>query len=354
VVPLVVGASVVLQHRQASTAGIVVAVIVAVVPAILRAGGWLPIELAAPPTIAAVFWLLDHPAHADAAPLLLVALAADAGIVHPRTGVPVVLAAAAAPVALNLAGRFDSSLLWVAGIGFAYGAGALGRTLMRLVTELRDAQAGLAARAAADERQRIAREIHDVVAHSLAVTMLHMTGARLAVTAGEYDDAVDALTEAERVGRQSLAEVRRTVGLLAVPGDAVEPTAPAEPTAADIAELVDRWRHAGMAITWHPTGEPAALEPTAGLGLYRIAQESLANAAKHAPGTVVEVHFTVDDGSACLSVRNLLPTGASAEPSGGLGLRGMRERADLLGGRMRAGANGDSWVVEVDVPVGRA
>ena len=99
-----------------------------------------------------------------------------------------------------------------------------------LIDHLKAAQAGLAERAAADERQRIAREIHDVVAHSLAVTMLHLTGARLALHR-DPKEAEAALLEAERLGRESLAEIRRTVGLLAPEGTG---TAAPMPTAADI------------------------------------------------------------------------------------------------------------------------
>jgi signal transduction histidine kinase len=86
-------------------------------------------------------------------------------------------------------------------------------TLQRLIVELRAAQADLATQAAAEERRRIAREVHDVIAHTLAVTMLHLTGARH-ILRRDPERASEALAEAERLGRQSLADIRRTVGLL--------------------------------------------------------------------------------------------------------------------------------------------
>jgi Histidine kinase len=125
----------------------------------------------------------------------------------------------------------------------------------RLLIALRAAQAELGRQAASDERRRIAREIHDIVAHSLTVTMLHLTGARF-ILARDPDGAAAALVEAERLGRQSLADVRRTVGLLEAEADPrVQSLAPL-PSAEDIATLVhDYTRLVSMpstsaAVTW--------------------------------------------------------------------------------------------------------
>src|SRR5436853_615896 len=124
-----------------------------------------------------------------------------------------------ARIGVEVAGLYSGAFAYVLGIGIAWAWGYAVRQQYHLIVELKAAQAGLAERAAADERQRIAREIHDVVAHSLAVTMLHLTGARLAL---QHDpaEAAEALAEAERLGRQSLADIRRTVGLLADGGRA--------------------------------------------------------------------------------------------------------------------------------------
>jgi signal transduction histidine kinase len=195
----------------------------------------------------------------------------------------------------------------VLGIIFAWAAGAALAKQERLIDELRAAQAQLAARAAADERQRIAREIHDVIAHSLAVTMLHLTGARMALHR-DPQDAEAALLRAEQLGRQSLAEIRRTVGLL---GHEATGVAAPLPCAADIVPLVREFAAAGLVVDLDVSGDAEALAPSTGLGLYRIAQESLANVTKHAQ-VRASVQLNVDDGTARLRVERSACADASS------------------------------------------
>ena len=238
--------------------------------------------------------------------------------------------------------------------GFAGGWGT--RKQRALVSELRNAQAELANQSALGERQRIAREIHDVIAHSLTVTMLHLSAARLAVRS-DPAEAEEALREAERVGRQSLADVRRTVDLLgSVRGDGESVPAPL-PGAADIAALVEQLAAAGLDARLQVRGDPTAVAPATGLGLYRIAQESLSNVVKHAPGAPVVVDLDINAESVCLRVRNGTASGAAAHNGspvaaspGGFGLGGMAQRATLLGGAVEAGPDGDGWQVTVRVP----
>src|SRR4029077_12178919 len=108
---------------------------------------------------------------------------------------------------------------WMAGTTLTVLAGLLIRHEIDLVFQLREAQAGLAERARSEERNRIARELHDVIAHTLTVSLLHVTSARLAVE-HDLDDAARSLAEAERLGRASLDEVRMAVGMLHQDGDA--------------------------------------------------------------------------------------------------------------------------------------
>ena len=250
-------------------------------------------------------------------------------------------------VTLDVAGQFNDVFVWVLGIIFAWAAGAALAKQERLIDELRAAQAQLAARAAADERQRIAREIHDVIAHSLAVTMLHLTGARMALHR-DPQDAEAALLRAEQLGRQSLAEIRRTVGLLGHEGTGV--AAPL-PCAADIVPLVREFAAAGLVVDLEVSGDADALAPGTGLGLYRIAQESLANVTKHAPGARASVQLNVDDGTARLRVWNEVhaPMRHPADLDRH-GIRGMQERATLLGGSLRAGPCAEGWSVEASLP----
>jgi signal transduction histidine kinase len=236
---------------------------------------------------------------------------------------------------------------WIAGTTFAVAAGALVRHERDLTAQLREAQAGLAERARAEERNRIARELHDVIAHTLTVSLLHVTSARLAVEHG-LDDAARSLAEAERLGRESLDEVRRAVGLLHQDGDAAQ-TAPL-PGASDVPVLIEQYRSAGADVTFTADGDAARLPATTGLAVYRVLQEALTNAIKHAPGslTAVRIEVAADD------VRLEVDTSGAPGTGTGLGLLNMRERAESLGGTCAAGPGGRGWLVTASFPLDRS
>jgi signal transduction histidine kinase len=246
------------------------------------------------------------------------------------------------------------------------------RTQMRLTAELRSKQALVASEAAADERRRLAREIHDVIAHSMTVTMLHVSGARLALQDDppSVTEALDALGEAERQGRQSLADIRRTVGLLAIDAPGESQLAAPLPAASDIPALVAGFADAGLSVALRSDGDLSTVPPTIGLAAYRVVQESLANAAKHAPGAEVAIDLRVCHGVWPLSsfsavtgktgrvdveVSNAAPTLSAPlmeVPPGGLGVSGMSERVRALGGRLSAGPEGRGWRVCARLPIG--
>ena len=190
---------------------------------------------------------------------------------------------------------------WVAGVAVSAGGAALIARQQQLVTQLRAAQAGLAARSRAEERNRIARDLHDVIAHSLTVSLLHISSARLAVSE-DPDDAARALAEAERLGRQSLEEVRSIVGLMRS-GDGGERSrlAPAQSLDA-LDELVERFRKAGANVRLERSGDLPLLPATASTTLYRIAQEAFTNAARHARGSPVSVRVAAAGGRVELTV----------------------------------------------------
>jgi signal transduction histidine kinase len=233
---------------------------------------------------------------------------------------------------------------WMAGTTLSVLAGLFIRHEIDLVAQLRAAQAGLAERARAEERNRIARELHDVIAHTLTVSLLHVTSARLAV---EHDpaDAARALAEAERLGRESLDEVRQAVGLLHQQGDGGR-TAPL-PGADELPALVDRFRSAGADVTLTIDGDPGRLPATTGLAVYRILQEALTNAVKHAPGSPTAVHLGVDADAVELAVDSAAEPGTGT----GVGVISMRERAEALGGRCQAGPGGQGWLVQATLPL---
>ena len=210
--------------------------------------------------------------------------------------------------------------------------------------ELECAQRALAERAVTDERRRIAKEIHDIAAHSLAITMLHLTGTRLrARRLGLDADFQEALTAAEDSARTSIAELRQAVGLLrdADPG---LPFEPATPTVAELPDLVARYREAGLPVSLEVRGDPAALDPVLGLAVYRVTQEALANVVRHARAAVTTVQLDAS-GPVRLTVQDSGGPGPR-EPGKGLGIVGMRERVLHAGGEFSAGPHGPGWRVE--------
>src|SRR5947209_2546715 len=165
---------------------------------------------------AVMLFATSTPIPADCAPLLLVLMA---GVVAAQTNVAIGFLATLSAAALLLTAaalhRLDAVALYVSMAVIGWLVGYLLNTQQLLLIEQRRAQQALAEHAAADERRRIAREVHDVIAHSLSVTLLHVTGARRVLQQDrDVDDAVEALEQAERLGRQAMADIRRTVGLL--------------------------------------------------------------------------------------------------------------------------------------------
>lgn len=289
------------------------------------------------------------PIEGDFAPVLLSMLTGVVGSVTSIRG-GLLAAASAAGLLLGAAalGRVDTPALYLSFIGIGWLVGHLMRIQQQLLLEQQQAQQKLAEHAAADERRRIAREVHDVIAHSLSVTLLHVTGARRGLQEDrDVDEAVDALEDAERLGRQAMADIRRTVGLL---DDAVAKVAP-EPGLGDIPELVDDFVRAGLTVSLEVSGEQGRISPAAGLALYRIAQESLANIAKHAPDAESGMTLAVLRQTVSLTVTSRLTVRVGAPCAEGRGMRGMRQRVELLGGAIEAGPVEGHWVVRADIPL---
>ena len=274
--------------------------------------------------------------------------------------------AAALPVAFTVGGLLGLTLVsewaqqteepgwmaWIVGTAFTLVACAFATRLRETVDQLRAAQHQLAERSRAEERSRIAGEVHDVIGHALTVSLLHIGSARLALDE-DPEEARRALEEAERLARSSLEEVRATVGLMRT--DAPGTTTPV-PGARDIPDLVDSFRRAGVEVGLDLDDELTTIGATRGLAAYRIVQEALTNATKHAPGEAVSVSARADDGVVTLLVRNGGVPTPDADP--GTGIRGMQERASAVGGELSAGPDGDSsggsgrsgWIVRARMP----
>ncbi len=199
-----------------------------------------------------------------------------------------------------------------------------------------------------DERARIAREIHDVLAHSLGALGIQIQAAKAMLTDHrDVDRAVEALATAQRMAADGLTETRRAVHALRV--DTL-------PLGAELAGVADTHRQRyHVPVTFETGGTPRPLPLDASLALLRTAQEALVNAAKHAPGQQVAVRLDYGDADVRLSVVNHL-NGASPGirgpgSTGGYGLTGMRERLRLLNGTLLAGPRDDEWAVTADLPL---
>lgn len=302
---------------------------------------------------AMMLFATSTPVHADFAPAFLVLMVLAVATLASVLG-GLLAAASAATLLLAAAAlhRLDAVLLYLGFVAAGWLLGYIMRSQRLLLAEQIEAQKMLAEHAAADERRRIAREVHDVIAHSLSITLLHVTGARRGLQQDrDVDDAVEALEQAERLGRQAMADIRRTVGLLDSSPTKATQTTP-EPGIDDVGILVAGFQRAGLDVTLRIDGPTERISPAVGLAMYRIIQESLANIAKHAPVSKSTVALVVSAASASLTVDNKLPVAIAAPQSAeGRGLRGMRQRVELLGGAIDAGPTSDGWAVRADIPL---
>ncbi|MEM9606292.1 MAG: histidine kinase [Actinomycetota bacterium] len=194
-----------------------------------------------------------------------------------------------------------------------------------------------------EERLTIARELHDLLAHNLSV-MNVQTGAALHLLRNDPDQAERSLTAARDAGKGVLEELRELLAVLRHDGD--EPTS-SLPTVDELDTLVETMRSAGLEITWSRSGAPRPVAPAVSLAAYRITQEALTNAAKHGDGSA-DLVTEWDDTGLRLRIANQA-TVASGE--GGHGLVGMRERAILNGGQLRAEPIDGRFEVEAWLPI---
>lgn len=210
--------------------------------------------------------------------------------------------------------------------------------------------------AAANERTRIAREMHDIVAHSLSVMIAQADGGRYAATV-DPPAAVSALVTVAETGRAALADMRRLLGVLRSDDSSDEQSSLVpQPDGREIAGLVAEARASGLRISFVRTGTPRGLPPGASLTVYRVCQESLTNILKHAgpdPAVTLALHWEPD--ALVVEVADNGRGAAADEGSPGFGLVGMNERAALFGGTVTAGPRpGGGFQVRFRMPLPRA
>ncbi|WP_406091739.1 sensor histidine kinase [Streptomyces sp. NBC_01013] len=232
--------------------------------------------------------------------------------------------------------------LCLAGYVLRLDAEARGSALRLLVQE-RAARAAEAETAALDERSRIAREIHDVLAHSLSAQLVHLEAARLLIERepeGEFRDQVlQRVVAARSMAREGLAETRQALSALRGEVSPVEDF---------LRQLV-----AAEPVEVRVEGEHRALTAEAGQTVRRVAQEALTNVRKHAPGARVLIRLEYQTDAIALEISDSGGDGAGGEltvSGSGYGLLGMRERAELLGGSLEAGPGEEGFVVSLRVP----
>jgi signal transduction histidine kinase len=187
--------------------------------------------------------------------------------------------------------------------------------------------------AVAEERARIARELHDVVGHSVSVMTVQASGVRRLLRPDQERER-EALLVVERTGREALAEMRRMVGVLRRPEEA--PALAPQPTLDHLSRLVDQARESGLPVELRIEGEPSQLPAGLDLTAYRLVQEGLTNVVKHAQATRAEVLVSYGDGYLEVTVEDD-GQGVGNGDSGGHGLIGMRERVSVYGGEIDAG-----------------
>ncbi len=202
----------------------------------------------------------------------------------------------------------------------------------------------------AEERAQIARELHDVIAHSVSVMIVQAGAARMSLNGGS-PNAAESILAVERAGRQALDEMRRLLGMLRQ--GAPEPQLSPQPGLGDVGTLVEQVRAAGLPVELEVIGEPLQLAPGVDLTAYRILQEALTNAIKHAGPTTARLRVLYSADAVEVEV---LDDGRGGPANGaGHGLVGMRERVELYRGSLDAGPRPDGgFRVHARLPVGPA
>jgi signal transduction histidine kinase len=264
---------------------------------------------------------------------------------------------ATAAVVSSKSGNAYSDFFWttlILTLAWFFGSALGSRTQeTRELTERVEAaereRATAAERATAEERARIARELHDVVAHSVSVMVVQASGVRRLLREEQHRER-EALLSVEQIGRQALTEMRRMLGVMRSGEESPAALAP-QPGLQHLDRLIAQVEEAGLPVTLRVEGDRPDLSPGVDLSAYRIVQEGLTNALKHAKGAHAEVVVRYIDSSVELEIADDGP-GVPGGDGNGHGLVGMRERVALYGGTIEAGPRaGGGFVLRAQLPV---
>ena len=302
--------------------------------------------------VSSVTLVAVQPSGPGSVAVLVAVLCAATGLLPVRVAVPMLIAAfVVLEMVASITGQEFGFLAVLAGFAVLFGSMYLAfrlaeaqRETKRLLAELAAGQAALAEAAGLAERQRLAREMHDVLAHSLSGLSLQLEGARMLVAEDPTDPRLPAVVDrAHHLARSGLEEARRAIGMLRdddLPGPD------------RLAELAERFaRDQAVPCDFAVSGEPHPLGSQARLALYRVAQEALTNVTRHASPTRVSLSLAYESTATRLIVEDFAARPpVIPDETDGYGLTGMRERAELLGGTLSAGATGHGFRVELAVP----
>jgi signal transduction histidine kinase len=243
----------------------------------------------------------------------------------------------------------ELTLIWLAPWVIAWLVGALVRSTGQAAEQRRLAREERALTAVAEERNRIARELHDVIGHSVSVMTVQASAVRRLMRPDQAKERA-ALETVETTGREALAEMRRMVGVLRA-GDAAPDLAP-PPSLDHLDRLAEKFRRAGLDVVLETEGDVVALPPGLDLTAYRLLQEALTNTLKHAGARRVVVRVSYGRDALTLFVRDD-GRGPVTAAQPGTGLLGMRERVGVYGGELAVGAaDGGGFELRVELPLG--
>ncbi len=290
---------------------------------------------------------------------ILVAVYASGAYTNRRDGriAAALIAAMVLVSAISIGEDVAGDVVFIGAILFAvWGAATAVRSRQELAValaartvELEQEREETAKLAVAEERARIARELHDVVAHSVSI-MIVQAGAERRAIGGERPETSEVLATIEDTGRAAMAEMRRLLDMLRRSDDELE-LAP-QPSLRFLDGLVEQVREAGMPVELRIEGEPRKLAPGIDLSAYRIVQEALTNALKHAGPAQARVIVRYGERELDIEIADDGTGAVVAAPEGGHGLVGMRERVALFGGDLAAGASLDGgYAVRARLPL---
>ncbi|MBL7260249.1 sensor histidine kinase [Paractinoplanes lichenicola] len=304
--------------------------------------GWLLLAWVAVPTVVGEAFQVTQTSYLIVTAALAVVAAGRRSRLD-ATAIGLTLAAPFFPLLFEASDwhRRIGAWLWFGGLLVGLAFGHVVRQQWRLIAELDRTRTRLAEAAVAEDRQRMARDLHDLVGHSFSVVLLHLSGARMILDSAP-ETAAEALRDAEAVGRRGMDELRQALMLMHEGSPA-----PAASEAGDVERLVAGYQNAGLRVDLVVAGDLAGVSAAPRMVLSDVLREALTNAAKHATTPEVTVRIDVGPDEVVLRVENAL----GAAPAGsGLGLISLEHRVGAIDGVFRAGARAGSWVVDVSLP----